>query len=64
MHLFFWEVAWVKFSRKYASTMKDHPHINFDDIYSNDVSVIRNVIYAIEKIWNTSKSHGTVRRDL
>ena len=49
---------------KYASTMKDHPHVNFDDIYSNDVSVIRNVIYAIEKIWNTSNSHGTVRRDL
>ena len=43
--------------------MKSHQPINFDDIYSNDLTKIRSVISAIEMIWDTFNSHGKVRRD-
>ena len=49
--------------KKFVTT-EGYPTVNFDDIYSNDITVIRNVINAIEKIWNTSNSHGTVHRHL
>ena len=37
--------------------------VKFDDIYSNDAYVLKNVILAIEKVWNTRNAHGTMRTD-
>ena len=37
--------------------------VNFDDIYANDVYVLRNVILAIETVWNTRNAHGTMRTE-
>ena len=34
--------------------------INFDDVHSSDISVVRKVIKAIEKVWNTRNAHGTM----
>ena len=50
--------------KNFEVSIESHPTVNFDDIYSNDLTVIRNVINAIVKIWNTSNAHGTVHRDL
>ena len=44
--------------------MGGHPPVNFDDIYSNDLTKIRSVINAIEMIWDTFNSHGKVRRNI
>ena len=49
---------------KFRPTMKSHPPVNFDDIYSNDLTKIRSVINAIEMIWDTFNSHGKVRRNI
>ena len=32
----------------------------FDDIFSDDPKVLRNVISSIEKVWNTKNAHGTM----
>ena len=34
--------------------------INFDDVHSSDISVVRKVIKAIENVWNTRNAHGTM----
>ena len=33
---------------------------NFNDIFSSDIGVLRNIIPVIEKIWNTRNAHGTM----
>ena len=33
---------------------------NFDDVYSSDVTVLRHIIAAIERVWNTRNAHGTM----
>jgi len=37
--------------------------IIFEDVHSHQIEKIRNVINSIEKIWNTTIAHGTLRRD-
>ena len=37
--------------------------VEFDDIFSNDVEVLRNMILAIGKVWNTKNAHGTMRTE-
>ena len=49
---------------KFKPIMKNHPPVNFDDIYNNDLTVVRSVINAIEMIWDTSNSHGRIQRDV
>ena len=34
--------------------------VNFDDVYSSDISVLKNVIRKIENVWNTRVAHGTM----
>ena len=36
---------------------------NFDDIFSDNVDVLRNVISIIEKVWNTKNAHGTMKTE-
>ena len=35
--------------------------VKFDDIYSDDKSVVMKVLKRIELLWNTKTAHGTVR---
>ena len=37
--------------------------VEFNDIFSNDVEVLRNLILAIGKVWNTKNAHGTMRTE-
>ena len=37
--------------------------VNFTDIYSNDLDVIRNVTVFIEKVWNTQNTNGKMRTE-
>ena len=34
--------------------------VNFDDIHSEDIQIIKSVITHIEKVWNVRTAHGTV----
>ena len=34
--------------------------VNFDDIYSTDVNVLKNIIAKIDKVWNTRNAHGSM----
>ena len=35
--------------------------VDFNDVYSNDLNTLTNVISAIERVWNTQTAHGTIR---
>ena len=37
--------------------------IDFNDIYSNDANVLRNIIPHIQKLWNMKNAHGTMFPD-
>ena len=34
---------------------------NFDDVFSTDLTVVKQIIVIIERIWNTHSAHGTMR---
>ena len=36
-------------------------HINFNDIYSHESSILSNVIMSIEQLWNTKTAHGSMK---
>ena len=33
---------------------------NFDDVFSTDINVLKNIVAFIEKVWNTRNAHGSV----
>ena len=37
------------------------PHVNFDDIYSSDHTVLSNVMSSIERLWNTKTAHRSIK---
>ena len=37
--------------------------VTFNDIYSNDINIVRSVITRIETVWNTKNAHGTMRTE-
>ena len=41
----------------YSNTQK----ANIDDIYSDDIEILRPIIKQIEKVWNTGTGNGTMR---
>ena len=36
--------------------------VNYDDIYSSDIDVVKKLITQIEKVWNVKTAHGTVHK--
>ena len=34
----------------------------FNNVYSNDISVIRSIIPEIDRVWNVKTAHGTMRK--
>ena len=36
--------------------------VDFNDIYSSDVNILRKIIPVIEKVWNLTTAHGTIRK--
>ena len=38
---------------------KSSNKINFEDVYSNDIHILRQIIPIIERIWNVKTSNGT-----
>ena len=34
--------------------------VNFDDVYSTDINVLKSVIAKIDKVWNTRNAHGSM----
>ena len=34
---------------------------NFDDVFSTDLTVVKQIIAVIQRIWNTQSAHGTMR---
>ena len=49
--------------KKYELIRESPNDITFEDVHSDQIEKIRNVINSIEKIWNTANAHGTLRRD-
>ena len=47
--------------KKYESIRESPSDITFEDVHSDQIEKIRNVINSIEKIWNTTNAHGTLR---
>ena len=44
-------------------TVNNYDHCetsNFNDVYSTDTNVLKNVISSIEKVWNTRNAHGSM----
>ena len=44
-------------------TLNNYDHCeksNFNDVYSTDTNVLKNVISSIEKVWNTRNAHGSM----
>ena len=39
-----------------------HPKVNFIDIFSSDITVLRAVIGQIEKVWNVKTAHGSMNK--
>ena len=37
----------------------DEKH-NFDDVYDSDVSVVKEILKSIEKVWNVKTGHGSM----
>ena len=37
--------------------------IPFKNIYSNDITVLRDIIPKIENVWNTNCAHGTMKKE-
>ena len=48
---------------KYLSTRESLDQINFDDIYSDQIEVIKTIIPVLEMFWNTSSANGSLKRD-
>ena len=48
-------------TKKYESIRESPSDITFEDVHSDQIEKIRNVINSIEKIWNTTNAHGTLR---
>ena len=48
---------------KYEKLREPGAYVNFDDVHSDQIEKIRNVITPIEMVWNTTNAHGTLRRD-
>ena len=36
--------------------------VNFDEVYSTDIDVLKCIIKKIEKVWNTRNAHGTIMK--
>ena len=34
--------------------------VNFNDVYSNDIRIVRNIIPLIQSLWNVKNAHGTM----
>ena len=34
--------------------------VNFDDVFSSDTNVLKNVITKIQRVWNTRNAHGSM----
>ena len=45
---------------KERNLYSNHTKLDFNDIYSNDANVLRDIITVIRKVWNTSNAHGTM----
>ena len=48
---------------KYNSVREPRDNVVFNDVYSHQIEKVRPIINAIEKIWNTSNAHGSIRND-
>ena len=50
--------------KKFKTTNRylNREKINFDDIYSCDINVVKRAIKAIEQVWNTKSAHGTMHK--
>ena len=48
---------------KYATIRESENKVNFDDVHSDQIDIVRTVLPVIERHWNTTNAHGTVRRD-
>ena len=46
---------------KENSLFQSEEKIDFNDIYSCDTNILRNVIPFIQKLWNVKNAHGTMR---
>ena len=53
----------LNYCKKYASTNRyaQTEKVQFEDIYSNDINVVKRAIKAIEQVWDTKSAHGTMR---
>ena len=37
--------------------------VTFNDMYNNDINIVRSIITKIETVWNTKNAHGTMRTE-
>ena len=45
----------------YKTQDEPRPETNFNEVFTQDVTRVRNVLTNIEKVWNTHNANGTVR---
>ena len=52
----------LNFCTKYTATNRSSQidKVDFNDVYSTDIQVLKKVIQEIEKVWNTKSAHGTM----
>ena len=36
--------------------------VNFGDVYSHDIQIVRDILKCIEKVWNTKTANGTMNQ--
>ena len=53
----------LNYCPKYATIRESENKVNFDDVHSDQIDIVRTVLPVIERHWNTTNAHGTVRRD-
>ena len=51
----------LNYCSKYKTRSNTNEYINFDDIYCNNIAMVRPVLVGMERIWNTVNAHGTMR---
>ena len=52
-----------KWQHKNIQSSDKHEQIDFNKIFSNDISILREIIPFIQNLWNVKSAHGTMHAD-
>ena len=52
-----------KWQSRNIQNSNEYERIDFNKIFSNDICILREIIPAIQNLWNVKSAHGTMYRD-